>query len=89
MKDPRLLWKSVTISEIFKFQFSQDSSVGIAMGYVIEVRGSILGSTNHFFLLYSIQTGSGAHPGSYPMGTGSSIPGAKAVGEWSSPLTSI
>jgi hypothetical protein len=37
----------------------------------------------------TVQTGSGAHPASYPMGTGSSFPGGKAVGAWSWPLTSI
>jgi hypothetical protein len=31
------------------------------------------------FLLYSIQTGSGAHPVSYPMGTGGSLTGGKAA----------
>jgi hypothetical protein len=31
------------------------------------------------FVLYScVQTGSGAHPASYPMGTGGSFPGGKA-----------
>jgi len=34
-------------------------------------------------------TGSGAHPASYPMGTGGSFLGGKAAGSWSWPLTSI
>jgi hypothetical protein len=29
----------------------------------------------------SVQTGSGVHPTSYPMGTGGSFPGGKAAGE--------
>jgi hypothetical protein len=33
-----------------------------------------------FYLLYEVQTGSGAHPASYPMGTRSSIPGGKRPG---------
>jgi hypothetical protein len=33
-----------------------------------------------FSLLHSIQTGSGVHPTSYPMSTGSSFPGDKAAG---------
>jgi hypothetical protein len=37
----------------------------------------------------SVQNGSGAHPASYPIGTGGSFPGGKAVGTWSWPLTSI
>jgi hypothetical protein len=30
-------------------------------------------------ILHSVQTGSGAHPGSYPMGTGSLFPGVKRL----------
>jgi hypothetical protein len=37
----------------------RESSVGIATGYMLE-----------FFLLYSVQNGSGAHTASYPMSTG-------------------
>jgi hypothetical protein len=33
-----------------------------------------------FSLLHSVQTGSGAHPASYQMGTGGSFPGGKAAG---------
>jgi hypothetical protein len=40
-------------------------------------------------LLYSFQVGSGAQPASYPMDTGGSFPGCKAVGAWSRSLTSI
>jgi len=32
---------------------------------------------------HSVQTGSGAHPVSYPMGTGGSFPGVRAAGAWS------
>jgi hypothetical protein len=31
-------------------------------------------------LFHVVQTGSGVHPTSYPMGTGSSFPGGKATG---------
>jgi hypothetical protein len=41
-----------------------------------------------FPLLHVIQTGSGAHPASYPMGSGRSFPGDNAAGEWIWPLTS-
>jgi hypothetical protein len=34
---------------------------------------------SEFSLLHVVQTGSGAHPASYPMGTGSSFPGGKAA----------
>jgi hypothetical protein len=33
-----------------------------------------------FSPLHVVQTGSGAHPASYPMGTGCSFPGDKAAG---------
>jgi hypothetical protein len=33
-----------------------------------------------FSLLHNIETGSGAHPASYPMGTGNSLPVGKAAG---------
>jgi len=36
-----------------------------------------------------VQNGSGAHPASYPMGTGGSFLGGKAAGAWSWPLASI
>jgi hypothetical protein len=48
---------------------SRDSSVGIAMDYGLDGRGSIPGGGSDSSLL-SVQTGSGAHPASYPMGTG-------------------
>jgi hypothetical protein len=43
---------------------------------------------SEFSLLHIIQTGSGAHPASYPMGTGGSFLGGKVAGVWSWPLTS-
>jgi hypothetical protein len=42
-------------------------------GYGLDIPGSIPGSVR-FSLLHSVQTGSGAHPASYPMGTGDSLP---------------
>jgi hypothetical protein len=44
-----------------------DSSVGIATGYGLDGLGSIPGRGKRF--LHSVQTGSGPHPASYPMGT--------------------
>jgi hypothetical protein len=43
----------------------------------------------NFSLHHRVQTGSGAHPASYPMGTRGSFPVGKAAGPWSWPLTSI
>jgi hypothetical protein len=57
--------------------------VGIALGYGLDDRGSRVrfpaGAGNLSFH-HSVQNGSGAHPASYPMGTGGSFPGGKAVG---------
>jgi len=43
----------------------------------------------NFSLHQCVQNNSGAHPASYPMGTGASFPGDKAAGAWSWPLASI
>jgi hypothetical protein len=52
---------------------SRDNSVGIALSYGLDVRGS------RNFSLHRVQNGSGAHPASYPMGTRGSLPGGKAA----------
>jgi len=41
------------------------------------------------FSHHRVQTGSGAHPPSYTIGTRGSFPAAKAAGAWSWSLTSI
>jgi hypothetical protein len=71
---------------------SRDSSVGIALGYGLDDRGSRVrfpAGAGNFSLHYRVENGSGAHPASYPMGTGGSFPGVKATGAWSWPLSSI
>jgi hypothetical protein len=42
-----------------------------------------------FSLRNRVQNGSGDHPASYPMSTRGFLPGDKAAGAWSWPLTSI
>jgi hypothetical protein len=62
---------------------SRDSSVGIALGYGLDDRGSRVrfpAGTGNFSLHHRVQIGSGAHPASYPMGKGGSFPGGKAAG---------
>jgi hypothetical protein len=54
----------------------------------IFVRNTLL-NLQGLFLRHRIQTDSGAHQASYPMGTRRYFPGDKAAGEWSWPLTSI
>jgi hypothetical protein len=61
---------------------SRDSSVGIALGYGLEDRGSTVrfpAGAGNFSLHHRVQNGSGAHPASYPMGTSGSFPGGKAA----------
>jgi hypothetical protein len=43
----------------------------------------------YFYLLHNVQTGSGAHSASYPMGTRGCFLSGKAAGAWSWPLTAI
>jgi hypothetical protein len=62
---------------------SSDNSVGIALGYGLDNRGSrarFPAGAGNFSLHHRVQNGSGAYPASYPMGTGGSFPRGKAVG---------
>jgi hypothetical protein len=55
----------------------RDSAVGIATDYGLDDRGSIPGRDK---ILHIVQTGSGARPASYPVGTRALSPGAKHQG---------
>jgi hypothetical protein len=62
---------------------SHDSSVGIALSYGLDDRGSRVrfpAGAGIFSLYHRLQNGSGAHLASYPMGTGDSFLGGKAAG---------
>jgi hypothetical protein len=62
---------------------SRDSSLGIALGYGLDDRGSGVrfpAGVGNFSFHHSVQNGSGAHLASYPMGTRGSFPGGKAAG---------
>jgi hypothetical protein len=62
---------------------SRDSSVGIALGYKLNDRGSRVrfpAGAGNFSLHHCVHNGSGAHPASHPMGTRGSFPGSKAAG---------
>jgi hypothetical protein len=59
---------------------SWDSTLGIATGYWLDDRGVGFRWGQEFSLLHVVQTGSGVHPTSCPMGTGGSFPGGKAAG---------
>jgi hypothetical protein len=61
---------------------SRDSSVGIALGYRLDERGSRVrfpAGAGNFSFHRRVQNGSGAHP-AFPMGTRVSFPGGKATG---------
>jgi hypothetical protein len=62
---------------------SSDSSVGTALGYRLDDRGSRVrfpAGAGKFSLHHRVQDGSGAHPASYPMDTRGSFRGGKAAG---------
>jgi hypothetical protein len=61
---------------------SRDSSVGIALGYGLDDRGSRVrfpSGAGNFSLHHRVRNGAGAHPASYPMGTRGSFSGSKAA----------
>jgi hypothetical protein len=61
---------------------SRDSSVGTALGYGLDDRGSrvrFLAGAGNFSLHYRVHNGSGAHSASYPMGTRGCFPGVKGA----------
>jgi len=62
---------------------SRDSSIGIETGYGLDDRMigvRLPAEAGYFSLRYRVQTGSGAHPPSYPMGTAGAFPAGKAAG---------
>jgi hypothetical protein len=62
---------------------SRDSSVGIALGYGLDDRGTRVrfpAGAGDFSLHHRVQNGSGAHPASNPVGTKGCFPGGKAAG---------
>jgi hypothetical protein len=61
---------------------SRDSAVSIATGYGLDDQGVEFESRYglEFSLPHVVQAGFGAHPASYPMGTGGSFFGSKAAG---------
>jgi hypothetical protein len=62
---------------------SRDSSVGIALAYRLDDRGSRVrfpAGAGNFYLHHRVQNGSGAYQASYPMGTRGSFPGVRREG---------
>jgi hypothetical protein len=57
------------------------SAVGIATAYGLTEQGvGVPVPVGSEGFLHIVETGSGAHPASYPMGTGGSFPGGKPTG---------
>jgi len=56
---------------------------------VYVTRFHFLAGAGTFPHCHCVQTSSGAHPASFPVGTRGPSPGSKAAGVWSWPLTSI
>jgi hypothetical protein len=74
--------KSSTIINVFTYK-SCDSSVGIALGYGLDDRGSRVrfpARAGNFSLHHCVQNDSGSHPASYPMGNRGFFPGVKRPG---------
>jgi hypothetical protein len=66
-------------SSYYKLQFDElGSSVSIVSDYGLDSRGSIPDRAKDSSSNLCVQTGSGAHPASYTMGTGGSFPKGKA-----------
>jgi hypothetical protein len=62
---------------------NRDSSVGVATGYGLDDRMNgvrISAGVGNFSLRHRVQTGSGAHPASYSVGTKGFFPGVKRPG---------
>jgi hypothetical protein len=64
----------ITSKKNKQYIYIYDNSVGIRAGKGIDGRSWIYDSGKIFSLLHSIQSGSGAHPVSYPMVTGGYFP---------------
>jgi hypothetical protein len=73
----------VVFLEVLSDAESHDGSVGIALGYGLDSRGSRVrfpAGAGNFSLQHRVQKDSGAQSASYPMGTGGSFPGGEAAG---------
>jgi hypothetical protein len=70
--------RGTLLSNAYGCMGSRDRSVGIALGYGLNDRGSRVRSPAGNFSLHRVQNGSGAHPASYLTGTRGSFLGGEA-----------
>jgi hypothetical protein len=68
----------VSMNLLFCYRI-RDSSVGTATGYRLEAGVLFPTEERCFSLLHLVQTGFGAHPASYIVGTGGSYPRGKVA----------
>jgi hypothetical protein len=73
------IWNSLISFAGFSDIGIQDGSVSIVMVCGLHGQGSIHSRGKKFIFLHSIQTDSGDHPATYPMGTRGSFHGGKAA----------
>jgi hypothetical protein len=79
-------------SRIVIWMWNQDSSIGIATGYGLDDRMNGIrfpAGPGNISLRHHVQTGSGTHPASYPMGNRGSFRGGEMGAAWKWPLISI
>jgi hypothetical protein len=77
-----MVTETVTIKAFHIRSKSRDRSVGTALSYGLDNRGSRVrfsAGAGNFSLHRPVRNGSGVHP-AYPMGTRGSFPGGKAAG---------
>jgi hypothetical protein len=79
--------KNILLSE--KKRWTQSFPQYLNSSVPCDLNTWIYDSQQDFSLLQSIQSGSGAHPASYQVGTGGYFLRVKAPGVWSSPTTHL
>jgi hypothetical protein len=75
--------RTATFYQLRILFMSLDSSVSIVISYGLDdkmIRVRFLARAGNVSLQHHVQTGGGAHPASYPVGTRGSFPGDKAAG---------
>jgi hypothetical protein len=76
--NPTNIYTNCTYFTCSPIQSARGSSGSIVSDYGLDDRGLIPDRGRGFSSSPCVQTGSGAHPASYPMGTGGPFPGGKA-----------
>jgi len=74
----RNVWQWQLIFQETEVALQQDGAPFISIGRLLSFSTNIFKNVG----FCGFQTGCGAHPASYPMGTGDSLPGSKAAEAW-------